>query len=145
MRVRSARQYKDSLKHFTEQKRRIKEYSDQLIQQTGLSRDAVENTLAPLHFYLDEIEQEITIYEKAIDRNIKGSIKLNELGKYLVGIRIQKRLSQRELARRIGVHESQISREERNDYSGLTINKAQKVLKALESEMVCVINDTLEI
>ncbi len=41
------------------------------------------------------------------------------------------RPTQRELARRLGVHESQISRDERNEYFGVTLERAMKVLEAL--------------
>ena len=40
-------------------------------------------------------------------------------------------ISQRELARRLGVHESQVSRDERNEYFGITLERAVKVLDAL--------------
>jgi helix-turn-helix protein len=40
-------------------------------------------------------------------------------------------ISQRELARRLGVHETQVSREERNEYFGITLERAVKILDAL--------------
>ncbi len=38
---------------------------------------------------------------------------------------------QRELARRLDVHESQVSRGERNEYFGITLERAVKILDAL--------------
>jgi transcriptional regulator with XRE-family HTH domain len=49
----------------------------------------------------------------------------------LTGLRIAQGVSQRELARRLGVHESQVSRDERNEYFGITVERAVKVLDAL--------------
>jgi ribosome-binding protein aMBF1 (putative translation factor) len=54
---------------------------------------------------------------------------------YLVAARIAQGISQRELAERLSVHESQISRDERNEYHGVTVERAQKVLEALKIEI----------
>ena len=37
----------------------------------------------------------------------------------------------RDLADRLGVHESQVSRDERNEYHGVTVDLANRVLEAL--------------
>jgi transcriptional regulator with XRE-family HTH domain len=39
--------------------------------------------------------------------------------------------SQRELAKRLGVPESQVSRDERNEYFGITLERAVRILDAL--------------
>jgi ribosome-binding protein aMBF1 (putative translation factor) len=41
-------------------------------------------------------------------------------------------MSQRELAKRLNVHESQVSRHERNEYFGITLERAVKILDALD-------------
>lgn len=41
------------------------------------------------------------------------------------------RVSQGELAKRLGVHESQVSRDERNEYFGITLECAIKILDTL--------------
>ena len=46
-------------------------------------------------------------------------------------LRIAKGISQRELASRLGVHESQVSRDERNEYHGITLDRANRILEAL--------------
>jgi transcriptional regulator with XRE-family HTH domain len=40
-------------------------------------------------------------------------------------------VSQRELAERLGIHESQVSRDERNEYHGVTVERANRILEAL--------------
>ena len=49
----------------------------------------------------------------------------------MVALRIANGLTQRELARRLEVHESQVSRDERNEYYGITLEKALRILEAL--------------
>ena len=58
-------------------------------------------------------------------------VNLHELGKSLVALRVASGITQRELARRMRVDESQISRWERNEYHGITIERASAVLDAL--------------
>jgi transcriptional regulator with XRE-family HTH domain len=51
------------------------------------------------------------------------------------GSRIAQGMSQRELAKRLNVHESQVSRDERNEYFGITVERAVKVLEALDARL----------
>lgn len=44
-------------------------------------------------------------------------------------------VSQRDLAERLGVHESQVSGNERNEYHGVTVERAGRVLEALAVEL----------
>jgi len=48
----------------------------------------------------------------------------------MIALRIASDNSQRELARQLGVHEPQVSRDERNEYFGATLERAGKVLDA---------------
>jgi transcriptional regulator with XRE-family HTH domain len=49
----------------------------------------------------------------------------------LIALRIALGLTQRQLAERLGVHESQVSRDERNEYHGVTVERASRLLDAL--------------
>jgi transcriptional regulator with XRE-family HTH domain len=60
---------------------------------------------------------------------------LRGLGHLSISVRIAEGISQRELARRLGVHESQVSRDERNEYFGITLERAVKVLDALNVKL----------
>ena len=60
---------------------------------------------------------------------------LNGVGHLLVGLRIYKGMKQKELAEKLGIKESQVSRDERNEYHGASIDKIQKVLEALNVEL----------
>jgi transcriptional regulator with XRE-family HTH domain len=52
------------------------------------------------------------------------------MGRMLIALRIHRGLSQRELAEKLGVHESQVSRDERNEYNGITLERLGKILDA---------------
>lgn len=53
------------------------------------------------------------------------------MGQLLISLRIAQGVSQRELAKRLKVHESQVSRDERNEYFGITLDRAVRILDAL--------------
>jgi transcriptional regulator with XRE-family HTH domain len=48
-------------------------------------------------------------------------------------------VSQRELAARLGVHESQVSRDERHEYAGITLERAEKILEVLDVQLKTVV------
>jgi transcriptional regulator with XRE-family HTH domain len=54
-----------------------------------------------------------------------------QIGRLLIATRIAQGLTQRELAERLGVSESLVSRDERNEYHGITVERAQRILDAL--------------
>jgi hypothetical protein len=56
---------------------------------------------------------------------------LRGLGNLLISLRIAQGMSQRELARRLDLHELQVSRDGRNEYFGITLERAIKILDAL--------------
>jgi transcriptional regulator with XRE-family HTH domain len=51
--------------------------------------------------------------------------RLTEIGRLLITLRIAQGLTQRELAARLDISESLVSRDERNEYHGLTVERAQ--------------------
>ena len=57
--------------------------------------------------------------------------RLTQIGRLLVALRIAHGLTQRGLAERLGISESLVSRDERNEYHGITVERAQRILDAL--------------
>ena len=58
-------------------------------------------------------------------------INLHGVGRLLISLRIYSGLTQRDLAARLGIHESQVSRDERNEYHGITVGRATRILEIL--------------
>ena len=58
------------------------------------------------------------------------------LGQTLIGLRIARGMTQRELARRLEVDETAVSRDERNEFHGITVDRARKVLEAVGVRLV---------
>ena len=56
---------------------------------------------------------------------------LGDIGQWLIGVRISQGLSQKQLAERLNASEQQVSRDERNEYHGITVDRAQQILQTM--------------
>ena len=74
-------------------------------------------------------------YERLKRGDVGELLNLHGLGHTLVCLRVARGLSQRELAGLLNVHESQVSRDERNEYHGITVERAAKILDAIHVRM----------
>ena len=79
--------------------------------------------------------EEVESYERLKRGEFDELENLRGPGHMLISVRIAQNISQRELAKRLGVHESQVSRDERNEYFGITLERAAKVLDALNVKL----------
>jgi len=61
--------------------------------------------------------------------------RLMPIGRLLIALRIAQGLAPRELAERLGISESLVSRDERNEYHGITIERAQRIPEALNETL----------
>jgi DNA-binding XRE family transcriptional regulator len=82
---------------------------------------------------IETLRRQIDHYEQLRDGHITSReiTSLRELPTALVEGRIAARLTQRQLAERIGVAEQQIQRWEANDYSGVGLDRLQSIADAL--------------
>jgi DNA-binding XRE family transcriptional regulator len=82
---------------------------------------------------IESLRAQIEHYEKLRDGRITSReiTSLHELPTALIEARIAARLTQRQLAKRIGVAEQQIQRWEANGYSGVNLDRLQNIADAL--------------
>ena len=78
-----------------------------------------------------QLAEEVESYERLQRGDVGELTNLHGLGRMLVALRIALGFTQRELAERLGVHESQVSRDERNEYHGITVERVSRILDAL--------------
>jgi len=133
--IRNEKEYRATLRTRDEQTVALKKAKERL-EGKGLAPEDVEYALNPLRSFLLEIEDEIRAYEDLKDSASRGrTIKLSKLssfGRVLVEARIARGYTQRELAERLGVHETQVSRDEKHDYKSVTVDRASRLLETLE-------------
>lgn len=96
-----------------------------------LSKAEIRRGTAPLRTFHEQLREEVQSYERLRRGDKKELAGYSQLGQLLIALRIANGLSQRELAERLGVHESQVSRDERNDYHGVTVERANRIIEAL--------------
>ena len=128
--IRTEAEYKRALREKDEQAKRLKAHRKKLVE-AGLSREELKRAMEPLISFHQQLVEELQIYESLKSGNLGEVSKLDGMGQQLVGLRIALGLSQRELAEKLGVHESQVSRDERNEYHGITLERANRILEAL--------------
>ncbi len=91
--------------------------------------------MAPLHSIHNQFKEEVEWYERVKRRDFGVFTQLTEIGPLLVALRIANGISQAELAKRLAVDVSQIYRDERNEYHGISIERADRVVAALGEEL----------
>ena len=109
------------------------------LQSEGLSSAEIKRALDPfLSFHLQLVE-EIEAYERLRRGEFGELINFHGIGRLLISLRIYRGLSQRDLATKLDVHESQVSRDERNEYHGITVSRAAGILEILGTRLASTI------
>ena len=132
--IRNEAEYQEATRRLREERERLAEHQSRL-GEMGLSPDEVKRAIDPLRSFHEQLAEEVESYERLRRGDIDELTNLHGLGHTLVALRIARGLTQRELAMRLHVHESQVSRDERNDYHGITVERASRVLDALGVEL----------
>ncbi|MBN2296697.1 MAG: helix-turn-helix domain-containing protein [Pirellulales bacterium] len=133
--IRNESEYKEAVARLGEEKARLEDHLARL-KGSGLDRKEIKRVMDPIRSFHEQLQEEVTGYERIKRGEFDGLVNLHGLGSLLVSLRIAQGLSQRELAARLGVHESQISRDERNEYHGITQERASKILEALGARLI---------
>lgn len=101
------------------------------MEQAGMTKEQVKLAIDPLASFALQLREEVEEYEKLKRGQFDILENFNGIGHMLVALRIFKGMKQKDLADKLGVLEAQVSRDERNEYHGASIEKVQKVLICL--------------
>jgi transcriptional regulator with XRE-family HTH domain len=132
--IRNDREYREAQRRIKEHKRHLAAEKEAL-EAMGLSAENVKYGLNPLKSFHLGVVEEVRAYERLKAGYLPGLASLESLGRLLVEARIVCRLTQRELAKRLGINETQVSRDENNDYHGVTVERANRILNVLGLEL----------
>jgi transcriptional regulator with XRE-family HTH domain len=130
MMIRSETDYREAVARSRKSEERLVEYREEL-RRKGLLTDEVEMTVSLAVNILDDLNDEIGCYERVKQGDLSGFKTLRDLGQLLIAARLARGLSQRDLAEKLHVHESQVSRDEKNEYQGISLERAAQVFEAL--------------
>ncbi|MAX24159.1 MAG: transcriptional regulator [Phycisphaeraceae bacterium] len=128
--IRNENEYREAVQRLADEKQRIAQQKAEL-EKMDLSPDEVKRVLDPMRSFHLQLQEEVESYERLKRGEFEEIRNLRGLGHLLIALRIARGISQRQLAERLGVHESQVSRDERNEYHGITLDRAARVLDAL--------------
>lgn len=132
--IRSDQEYQVALARM-EEDRQVAAQQRKALEAAGLAPEEVERAMQPLLSFHTQLAEEVSWYERIKRRDFGVLPRLTAIGRLLIALRIAGGLTQRELAQRLGVDESQVSRDERNEYYGITVERAQRILDALGVEV----------
>lgn len=133
--IRTDAEYQQARARLLEERTRLSEHEARM-KEMGLSAAERRRALDPLQSFSAQLAEEVEAYERAQRGSFEPITNLHGLGRLLIGARIFRGLSQREFAARLGVHESQVSRDERNEYRSITVERAARILEALGVELL---------
>ena len=128
--IRNETEYQEASARLAEERNRLADHRNRL-KETGLSDEEIKRVVDPMESFHLQLKEEVESYERLKRGEFEDLDNLRGLGHLLISLRIARGISQRELAKRLDVHESQVSRDERNEYFGITLERAIKVLDAL--------------
>ncbi len=128
--IRNDAEYQEASQRLAQESLRLSEHRVRL-KEAGLGNDEIKRVIDPIESFHLQLRQEVEAYEQLKRGEFADLDDLCAVGPLLITARIAQGISQRELARRLGVHESQVSRDERNEYFGITLERAAKILDSL--------------
>lgn len=138
--IRNEREYQAMLERLEQDKLFIKTQEADL-QSLGLSEEQVKRAMEPALSFHEQLKEEVAYYEKIRRGDFQAITRLPHIGRMLIALRIHRGMTQKELAGRLQVSEAQVSRDERNEYHGISLEKAQRVVEALGFSLISEVVD----
>ena len=138
--IRSEKEYREAVERLR-QDEEILALQKEKLEGLRLSEDEVRRAMEPMLSFRAQLEEEVEWYERVRRRDFGIIRDLSAVGTLLIALRIANGLSQRELAEKLGVSEAQVSRDERNEYHGITVDRAQRVLDAMNETLTSRVED----
>jgi DNA-binding XRE family transcriptional regulator len=117
--------------------RRIKETEEHLaneetrLTKAGRKKEEIKRLLDAERTLALGLREEVEVYERLRRGDFSDLARMEGIGQVLVALRIGQGLTQRDLAEKLGVDESQISRDERNEYQGISVDRAMRIVHAM--------------
>lgn len=129
--IRNEREYRHTLKEIQAREQQRAKLNQDYIEQ-GLDSDTIKRLLDPAECFLLDLKEEAQEYQNLKQGKLGKFMDLRHLGKYLIKLRIARGVTQRQLAELLNVKESLVSRDEHNEYHGITVERAMKIIEVLQ-------------
>ena len=132
--IRSENEYQEALTRLRDDANFAQQQRSALAD-ADLSPEQIERAMQPTLSFQAQLEDEVRWYERVRRRDFGVLSRLTDIGRLLIALRIANGMTQRELAAKLGVSEAQVSRDERNEYHNITVERAQRILDALQESV----------
>ncbi len=129
--IRTKREHEAAL-HKLKQNSEVLSKQKEELEKLELSKEDIDLAMSPLINFTNQLKTEVTIYEGIKNRDWNLILKLadpHHIGRFLIALRIAYDLSQRDLAKLLGVTEAQVSKDEINEYHGISFDRAIKIME----------------
>jgi len=128
--IRNESEYQSAQSRLSEEAERIK-HEEAALRDEGFIQEEIDRLVDPIRSFHAQLREEVEFYERLKRGQFQEILNLQGLGQLLIGLRIYLGISQRELADKLGVNESQVSRDERNEYHGIKLERATGIIQAM--------------
>lgn len=128
--IRNEADYQEAINRLA-QDREVAKRQREVLESQGYSPEEVERGMEPLLSFHQQLVEEVAWYEAVRRGNIPRIRRLTDMGRLLIALRIASGLTQRQVAERLKVTEAVVSRDERNEYHGISVERAQRILDCL--------------
>lgn len=129
--IRTKREYEAALNKLAQNDEVLSKQREEL-EKLELSKEDIDLAMSPLVNFRNRLKAEINTYEGIKNRDWNLILKLADpyhIGQFLIALRIAYDLSQRDLAKLLGVTEAQVSKDEINEYHGISFDRAIKIME----------------
>ena len=133
--IRTETEYQAAVKRLDAERERINEQRT-ILERSGLKPSEVKRAIDPVLGFHLKLQEEVDSYVRIKRGDFREVENLIGMGRLLIGLRIFLGLSQRQLAQKLEIDESQVSRDERNEYRGVSFERAHAILEALGVRLV---------
>ncbi|HAI14384.1 MAG TPA: transcriptional regulator [Phycisphaerales bacterium] len=133
--IRNESEYQQAIKRIEEEKTRLAEHCKTWKKQ-GFTTKQIKNLKEPLESFHMQLVEEVESYERLKRGQFDEFENFDNIGQILIGLRIARGMKQRELADLLGVSETLVSRDERNEYHGITVERVKKIFDVLGARVV---------
>lgn len=138
--IRTDAEYQRALERLDNDLETIHKQKEKL-DEMDLSEEEVKRAMEPLVSFHEQLKEEVEAYEKLKRGDFGTLYNLTSIGRWLIGLRIARDWTQSELADRLGVSQAQVSRDENNEYHGISVEKAQRIFEVFNTRIRMEIED----
>ena len=128
--IRTEVEYQRALERLANDKAYLDELRKRLADE-GLQTEEVGRAMQPAMSFHAQLKEEVETFERMKRGDLETLHSLTGVGRWLIGVRIARGWSQKQLAERLDVSEAQVSRDEKNEYHNVTVERAQRILEVM--------------